>query len=288
MRKIAVVTDSNSGITQARAKEMGIYVIPMPFYINDELFFEEISLSQEEFYRKLEEDAEISTSQPSPGDVIDLWEKLLEEYEEVIYIPMSSGLSSSCEAATALSMDYDGKVQVINNQRISVTLDQSVRDAFYLAEQGKTAAQIKEILEAEKLEASIYITVDTLKYLKKGGRVTAAGAALGTVLNLKPVLQIQGEKLDAFAKVRGWKAAKRTMIKALENDLATRFAGKEKDMVLGVAYTGTDETEALLCEQELREKFPQYDVIRAPLALSVSCHIGPGALGVGCMKKVSE
>ncbi|MBO5461452.1 MAG: DegV family EDD domain-containing protein, partial [Ruminococcus sp.] len=154
MRKIAVVTDSNSGITQARAKEMGIYVIPMPFYINDELFFEEISLSQEEFYRKLEEDAEISTSQPSPGDVIDLWEKLLEEYEEVIYIPMSSGLSSSCEAATALSMDYDGKVQVINNQRISVTLDQSVRDAFYLAEQGKTAAQIKEILEAEKLEAS--------------------------------------------------------------------------------------------------------------------------------------
>lgn len=287
MSKIAVVTDSNSGITQESAKEMGVYVIPMPFYINGELFFEEITLSQEEFYKKLEEEAEISTSQPAPGDVLDLWEQLLEEYDEVVYIPMSSGLSSSCEAATALSMEYEGKVQVINNQRISVTLDQAVRDALKLIECGKTAAEIKEILEAEKLEASIYITVDTLKYLKKGGRVTAAGAALGTVLNLKPVLQIQGEKLDAFAKVRGFKAAKRTMIKALEEDLATRFAGKEDQMVLGVAYTGVDDTEAILCENELHEKFPQYEIIKAPLALSVSCHIGPGAVGVGCMKKVN-
>lgn len=287
MSKIAVVTDSNSGITQAQAKAMGVYVIPMPFYINEELFFEEITLSQEEFYEKLEEEAEISTSQPAPGDVLDLWDKLLEEYDEVVYLPMSSGLSSSCEAATALSMDFDGKVQVINNQRISVTLDQAVRDALLLAENGKTAAEIKKILEEEKLEASIYITVDTLKYLKKGGRVTAAGAALGTVLNIKPVLQIQGEKLDAFAKVRGFKAAKRTMIKALENDLATRFAGKEEQMVLGVAYTGTDDTEALACEKELHEKFPQYEIIKAPLSLSVSCHIGPGAIGVGCMKKVT-
>lgn len=286
MSKIAVVTDSNSGITQTQAKQMGVYVIPMPFYINKELFFEEITLSQEEFYKKLEEEAEISTSQPSPGDVMDLWDKLLEEYDEVIYIPMSSGLSSSCENATVFSEDYDGKVQVINNQRISVTLDQAVRDALWLAKNGKTAAEIKRILEKEKLEASIYITVDTLKYLKKGGRITAAGAALGTMLNIKPVLQIQGEKLDAFAKVRGFKAAKRTMFKALENDLNTRFAGKEDQMVLGVAYTGVDDTEALQCEQELHEKFPQYEILRAPLSLSISCHVGPGAIGVGCMKKV--
>lgn len=287
MSKIAVVTDSNSGITQEKAKEMGIHVIPMPFYINEELFFEEITLSQEEFYKKLEEDAEISTSQPSPGEVMDLWEKLLEEYDEVIYLPMSSGLSSSCETATALSMEYDGKVQVINNQRISVTLEQSIRDALYLAENGKTAVEIKEILEKEKLEASIYITVDTLKYLKKGGRVTAAGAALGAVSNIKPVLQIQGEKLDAFAKVRGFKAAKRTMLKALENDMNTRFAGKEDQMLLGIAYASVDESEVSLCEAELHERFPQCEIIKAPLSLSVSCHVGPGALGVACMKKVS-
>lgn len=287
MSKIAVVTDSNSGITQEKAKEMGIHVIPMPFYINEELFFEEITLSQEEFYKKLEEDAEISTSQPSPGEVMDLWEKLLEEYDELVYLPMSSGLSSSCETATALSMEYDGKVQVINNQRISVTLEQSIRDALYLAENGKTAVEIKEILEKEKLEASIYITVDTLKYLKKGGRVTAAGAALGAVLNIKPVLQIQGEKLDAFAKVRGFKAAKRTMLKALENDMNTRFAGKEDQMVIGIAYASVDEAEVSQCEADLREKFPQCEIIKAPLSLSVSCHVGPGALGVACMKKVS-
>lgn len=288
MSKIAVVTDSNSGITQAQAKELGVYVIPMPFYINEELFYEEITLSQEEFYKKLEEDAEISTSQPSPGDVMDLWEKLLEEYEEVIYLPMSSGLSSSCETAEALAMDYDGKVQVINNQRISVTLEQSVRDALWLAKNGKTALEIKKILEEEKLEASIYITVDTLKYLKKGGRVTVAGAALGTMLNIKPVLQIQGEKLDAFSKVRGFKSAKRAMFKALENDLNTRFLGKEDQIILGIAYTGVDDTEALKCEEELHEKFPQYEIIRAPLSLSISCHVGPGALGVGCMKKVNS
>lgn len=287
MSKIAVVTDSNSGITQGKAKEMGIYVIPMPFYINEELFFEEITLSQEDFYKKLEEDAEISTSQPSPGEVMELWEKLLEEYDELVYLPMSSGLSSSCETATALSMEYEGKVQVINNQRISVTLEQAVKDALYLAENGKTAAEIKEILENEKFEASIYITVDTLKYLKKGGRVTAAGAALGAVLNIKPVLQIQGEKLDAFAKVRGFKAAKRTMFKALENDINTRFAGKEDQMVIGIAYASIDEAEISQCEAELRERFPQCEIIKAPLSLSVSCHVGPGALGIACMKKVS-
>ncbi len=223
MSKVAIVTDSNSGITQARAKEMGITVLPMPFYINEELFFEDITLTQEKFYERLQEDADISTSQPSPGDVLDLWNGLLEEYDEIVHIPMSSGLSSSCETAASLAEDFDGKVCVVNNQRISVTQEQSVVDAMALRDVGKSAAEIKEVLEAEKFESTIYITVDTLKYLKKGGRITPAAAALGTVLNLKPVLQIQGEKLDAFAKVRGWKAAKKTMLNAIEADLKGRF-----------------------------------------------------------------
>ena len=203
MKKIAIMTDSNSGITQEKGKELGICVLPMPFFINEKLYFEDITLTQEEFYKYLEEDADISTSQPSPGDVMERWDQLLEEYDEVVHIPMSSGLSGSCETAMTLAQDYDGKVQVVNNQRISVTQEQSVYDAILLRDAGKDAAQIKEILEAEKFESTIYITVDTLKYLKKGGRITPAAAALGTVLNLKPVLQIQGEKLDAFAKVRG-------------------------------------------------------------------------------------
>ena len=211
MGKIAVVTDSNSGITQEKGKELGVHVIPMPFYIDGELFLEDITLTQEAFYEKLASDCEISTSQPAPGEVMEFWDKLLKEYDEIVHIPMSSGLSSTCETAIMLSKDYDGKVEVVNNQRISVTQKTSVLDAVRLAKAGKSALEIKESLEAEKLEASIYITVDTLKYLKKGGRITPAAAAIGTVLNLKPVLQIQGEKLDAFAKVRGWKQAKKTM-----------------------------------------------------------------------------
>ena len=210
MGKVAIVTDSNSGITQAEGKKMGIYVLPMPFYINEELFYEDITLTQEEFYEKLAGDADIKTSQPAPGDVMDMWDKALEEYDEVVHIPMSAGLSSSCETAIMLSQDYDGKVQVVNNQRISVTMRQSVLDAKMLAEQGKGAEEIKEILEKEKFESSIYIMVDTLEYLKKGGRITPAAAALGTLLKLKPVLQIQGEKLDAFAKARTVKQAKQS------------------------------------------------------------------------------
>ena len=204
MGTVAIVTDSNSGITQKEAAELGIRVISMPFYIDEELYYEDITLTQEEFYKKLENDSDISTSQPSPADVMELWEELLESYDEIIHIPMSSGLSSSCETAVMLSQDFEGKVHVIDNQRISVTQRQSVMDAIEMAEKGMDAAKIEEVLMREKLEASIYITVDTLKYLKKGGRVTPAAAALGTVLNLKPVLQIQGEKLDSFAKVRGW------------------------------------------------------------------------------------
>lgn len=286
MSKIAIVTDSNSGITQSDGKTMGITVLPMPFYINEELFWEDITLTQEEFYKKLEADADISTSQPAPGDVMDLWDGLLKEYDEIIHIPMSSGLSSSCETAISLAAEYDGKVQVVNNQRISVTQKQSVIDAMNLRDAGKSAAEIKAVLEAEKFESTIYITVDTLKYLKKGGRVTPAAAALGTVLNLKPVLQIQGEKLDAFAKVRGWKVAKKTMLKAIEDDLNGRFAGRDTDeLVLGMAYTG-NEAEAEEWKQEIHEKFPQFEIMASPLSLSVSCHIGPGALAVTCTKRV--
>lgn len=285
MGKIAIVTDSNSGITQAKGKEMGISVIPMPFFIDGELYLEDITLTQEEFYKKLEEDSDISTSQPAPGEVMSLWESLLEEYDEIVHIPMSSGLSSTCETAVALSANYSGRVQVVDDQRISVTQEQAVLDAMLLREEGKSASEIKEILEREKLESSIYITVDTLKYLKKGGRITPAAAALGTVLNLKPVLQIQGERLDAYAKVRGWKAAKRTMLDAVEKDIKGRFAGKEDKLVLGMAYTCSRE-EADAWKAEIHERFPQYEIMESPLSLSVSCHIGPGAMAVTCTKKV--
>ena len=285
MSRVAIVTDSNSGITQDRGKELGIFVLPMPFFIDGKLFLEDITLTQEEFYKKLGADSDISTSQPSPGNVMELWEEVLKEYDEIVCIPMSSGLSSTCSTATAIAAEYKGRVEVVDNQRISVTQEQSVYDAMKLRDEGKSAAEIKEVLEREKLQASIYITVDTLKYLKKGGRVTPAAAAIGTVLNLKPVLQIQGEKLDAFAKVRGWKAAKKTMLNAIEKDLNERFADVKDEMVLGVAYTCTKE-EAQVWKQEDMGRFPGYEIVEGPLSLSVACHIGPGAMAVTCMKRV--
>lgn len=285
MSKVAIVTDSNSGITQKRGRELGIYVLPMPFFIDGEIYYEDITLTQEQFYEKLRADSDISTSQPSPGNVIDLWDEILKEYDEIVCIPMSSGLSSTCSTAMTIAEDYDGRVQVVNNQRISVTQEQSVYDAMTLRSQKKSAAEIKAVLEKEKFMASIYITVDTLKYLKKGGRVTPAAAALGTVLNLKPVLQIQGEKLDAYAKVRGWKSAKKAMLGAIENDLNKRFADIKDKMMLGMAYTCSAE-EAAEWKAEIQDHFPEYDIIEAPLSLSIACHIGPGAMAVTCMKKV--
>ena len=285
MSKVAIVTDSNSGITQKRGEELGIYVLPMPFFIDGELYLEDITLSQEQFYEKLGADSEISTSQPSPGDVMDLWAQLLEDYDEIVCIPMSSGLSSTCETALSLAQDYDEKVQVVNNQRISVTQEQSVYDAIKLRDEGKSAAEIRQVLEKEKMQASIYITVDTLKYLKKGGRITPAAAAIGTVLNLKPVLQIQGEKLDAFAKVRGWKAAKKTMLNAIEKDLTDRFADVKDQMLLGMAYTCSKE-EADEWKNEIQTRFPDYELVEGSLSLSIACHIGPGAMAITCMKRV--
>lgn len=289
MGRIAIVTDSNSGITQQEGKELGISVLPMPFYINETLYFEEITLSQEEFYQKLEEEQDIKTSQPAPGDVTDLWDQLLKEYDEIVHIAMSSGLSSSCATAEMLAEDYHGKVQVVNNQRISVTQKRSVLDALELREEGKTAAQIKEVLEKEKFESGIYIMVDTLKHLKKGGRVTPAAAAVGTVLGIKPVLQIHGEKLDAYAKTRGVKTAKKKMIAAVRKELEERFPDGDygKHAYLEAAYTGNRE-EAEKWAAELQEAFPGMEFDMDPLSLSVACHIGYGALAVAWAHKYSD
>ena len=288
MSRVAVVSDSNSGIAQQEAKELGVYILPMPFFVNNETFFEDVDLTQEEFYNRLKEGCEISTSMPSIASVTELWDELLKEYDEIVHIPMSSGLSSSYETAAMLALDYDGKVFVVNNQRISVTQRQSVLDAKALAEKGYQASAIKEILEREKFESSIYIMVDTLAYLKKGGRITPAAAALGTLLRLKPVLQIQGEKLDAFAKARTVKQAKSMMIDAMKNDFTNRFDDPEgKNMYLEMAYTHDLEA-AEEFKKEVQAAFPGVEIVMNPLSLSVSCHIGPGALAVACSKKIPE
>ncbi len=286
MKKVAVVTDSNSGITQEEAKELGVYVLPMPFFINGESYLEGVTITQEEFYKKLAEDADISTSQPAPADITDLWDKVLEEYDELVCIPMSSGLSGTCSTSYSLSEDYEGRVEVVDNQRISVTQRQSVLDAMELIKRGLSAAEVKQKLLDMKKDSSIYITLETLKYLKKGGRITPAAAAIGTVLNLKPVLQIQGEKLDAYAKVRGKKAARRTMIEAIRKDLEGRFVHmvRERGVHIHIAYTGNYE-EAMDWKKEVLDNFSEItedDIIMDPLSLSVSCHIGAGALAIAC------
>lgn len=288
MSKVAIVTDSNSGITQSEAKEYGVTVMPMPFFINDQTYYEDIDLTQEDFYQKLSEDANISTSMPLVGNVTDTWDALLQDYDEIVHIPMSSGLSGSCETAIMLSQDYDGRVQVVNNQRISVTQRQSVLDAKELAEKGYSAEAIKEILEREKMESSIYIMVDTLYYLKKGGRITPAAAAIGTMLRLKPVLTIQGEKLDAFAKARTTSQGKTMMINAIKKDINERFGGmtEDKHIWLQIAYTH-DRAAAEQFRTEVEAEFPGYDIHIDPLSLSVACHIGPGSLALACCKKIN-
>ena len=285
--KVAIITDSNSGITQEEGKQLGIRIVPMPFMINGEEYLEDITLTQQEFYAKLGEGSDISTSQPSPESIMALWDEVLEEYDEIVHIPMSSGLSGSCQTAMMLAEDYDGKVEVVNNQRISVTQRQSALDAKELAAKGMYAAEIKEKLEGVKFDSSIYITLDTLKYLKKGGRITPAAAALGTLLRLKPVLTVQGEKLDAFAKARTMKQAKSIMVAAITKDLEERFADRTgKNVHLAVAHTDNQE-EADEFAKELRELFPATgEIVIAPLSLSVSCHIGPGSLAVACSKVI--
>jgi DegV family protein with EDD domain len=289
---VAVITDSNSGISQEEAKQYGIYVIPMPFYINEKLYLEDVTMSQKEFYEFLAQGVDVNTSQPAPAEVTDLWDKLLEEYDEIIHMPMSSGLSSTCETAMMLARDdaYEGKVFVVNNQRISVTQRQAALEAKKLADAGLSAAKIFNILTRTKLDSGIYITVDTMTYLKKGGRVTPAAAGIATILNIKPVLQIQGGKLDQYAKSRGMKSAKKEMINAVKKDITGRFAEYYKNgrIKLAMAYTGEKDA-ALEYLEELKPEFPDYDFtdfLINPLSLSVSCHIGPGALALACTRIV--
>lgn len=289
MSKVAIMTDSNSGITQAEGKELGIFVLPMPFIIDGETYYEDISLTQAEFYTRLKEDIDISTTQPTPGDTMDMWKEILKSFDEIVYIPMSSGLSGTCHTAMMLANDdeFEGKIFVVDNQRISVTMKQSVFDAKYMAEQGMSGKQIHDILMDMKMESSIYIMLDTLKYLKKGGRITPAAAALGTLLKLKPVLQIQGEKLDAFAKARTIANAKTIMINAIKSDIEHRFGNDINNVWIHMAHTDNEE-EIMKFKDEVLAAFPGYpeeNIIIDPLSLSVSCHIGPGALAVTATKK---
>ena len=286
--KIAAATDSNSGITQDQAKQLGVHVLPMPFIIDGQMYYEGVDLTHEEFFRRMEEGADITTSQPSPGEVTDFWDKLLEEYDAVVYIPMSSGLSGSCQTAMLLAEDYEGKVYVVNNQRISVTQMQSVLDARDLIKKGYAAAQIRNILEETKFDSSIYVTVTTLKYLKKGGRITPAAAMLGTLLQIKPVLTIHGEKLDAFSKARTLKQGKTIMMTALKKDLETRFHDPEaRHTWLEIAYTCSDEM-AQEFKETVAEIYPDANICIAPLSLSIACHIGPGCLAVACSGHLKE
>lgn len=281
--KIAILTDTNSGINPDQAAQYGIHLVSMPVIIDDETYFENESISQDEFFQRLREGACVSTSQPAPGVLMDCWEGLLERYDEIIYLPMSSGLSGSCQTAAMLAEEYDGSVHVVDNHRISVTLRQSVLEAKYLADQGKTAQEIVAYLEQDGLEASIYVAVNTLEYLKKSGRVTAAGAAVGTILNIKPVLQIQGGKLDAYKRARGMHQAMQMMIDGLKYDQAHRFAGKK--MVIRAAYSGDAEAGAIW-QAELQTAFPGMSIGLDPLPISISCHTGDGALGAGIMKDI--
>ena len=288
--KIAVVTDSNSGITQIQAKEMGITVLPMPFMIDGETYYEDITLTQEQFYQKLKDNSDISTSQPTPDSIMKMWDELLKEYDQIVHIPMSSGLSGSCSTAMMLAGEdeYEGKVFVVDNRRISVTQYQSVKDAQMLAAMGMDGAQIRKRLEETAADSVIFITVDTLKYLKKGGRITPAAAALGTLLRIKPVLIILGEKLDSFAKARTMKQAKTMMMNAIQKELDERLHDSGcKDCHLAIAHTDNEEA-ALEFQEEVKERFPDADVYMAPLSLSIACHIGPGSLAVTATRKMEE
>lgn len=282
--RTAIVTDTNSGITKEIAKELGIYVIHMPIIINDETFYEGDTISEEDFFTALSSDKQISTSQPSPGDVMDLWDQILDAgYDELVYIPMSSGLSNSCAAATGYAQDYEGKVQVVDNHRISVTMYESVLQARDMAKEGASAKEIKEFLEKDAYNSSIYLAVNTLEYLKKGGRVTPAAALLGAVLSIKPILTIQGEKLDSYAKSRGsMKKAEEKMIKAIQSDLEKRFADKDMSRLhIGAAGAGLSKKEQEEWVALLKKRFPDYDIFYSPLSASVSVHTGPGAVGIG-------
>ena len=283
-KKVAIVSDTNCGITLDEAKELGIYLITMPFCIDGEEYYEYKTMNHELFFEKLREGAEVSTSMPSPADLMDMWEEVLKEYDEIVHIPMSSGLSGSCFAAMGFADEYDGKVFVVDNKRISIIMKQSILEAKSMADRGVGAAEIKEYLEEDALNSSIYVAVDTLEYLKKSGRVTPAAAAIGSVLNIKPVLQIQGGKLDAYKKVRGMKQATKAMFEGIKSDMETRFAGK--DIIIRAAYSGNEEVQTFW-EEAIKEEFPDVTVKMDMLPISICCHTGEGAMGIGIMEKMA-
>ena len=286
--KVAVMTDENSGMLREDIDKLGIFMMPMPFFVNGELKYRTETFTHAQFYDELAKGAEVSTSQPSPGDVIDMWNSILGKgYDEIVYIPMTSGLSASCQSAKIFAEDFDGKVQVVDNHRISVTMEQSVMNAIEYVKEGMSAAEVKERLEKEAYDASIYITVENLEYLKRGGRVTAAGAAIGTILSIKPVLTIQGEKLDAFSKERGMKKARHCMVEAIKNDIDTRFKDlRDTDKLkLCISYSYVDDATLDSWCQEVSEALPGYELLVRPLSLSIGCHIGPGALAIAVCRK---
>ena len=283
-KKVAIVSDTNCGITLGEAKNLGIYLVTMPFFVDGEEYYEYKTMNHEMFFEKLRGGVDVSTSMPSPADLMDMWDELLKEYEEIVHIPMSSGLSGSCHAAAGFADDYDGKVIVVDNKRISVIMKQAVLEAKHLADKGMSASEIKDYLEKDALNASIYVAVDTLEYLKKSGRVTPAAAAIGSVLNIKPVLQIQGGKLDAYKKVRGMNQATKAMFEGIRGDMETRFAGK--DIVIRAAYSGGEEIKNAW-ETALKEEFPDMEIEIDPLPISICCHVGEGAMGIGIMEKMA-
>ncbi len=283
-KKVAIVSDTNCGITLDEAKELGIYLITMPFFVDGEEYFEYRTMNHQMFFEKLRAGAEVSTSMPSPADLFDTWENLLDEYDEVVYIPMSSGLSGSCYAAVGFAEDFDGKVQVVDNKRISVIMKQAVLEAKYMADKGMAAAEIKEYLEKDGLNSAVYVAVDTLEYLKKSGRVTPAAAAIGSVLNIKPVLQIQGGKLDAYKKVRGMNQAMKAMFEGIRAEMETRFLGKE--IVIRAAYSG-DETVRDNWANAIKKEFPDMEIVMDKLPISICCHTGEGAMGIGITEKMA-
>lgn len=287
---VAIMTDNQSGIFPEEGKKLGVYILRMPFFLDGKQYYENETITAQEFFDRMEHnpDMEFSTSMPPAGEVLSMWKEALKTHDEVVYIPMSSGLSSSCETATLLAQQFDGKVQVVNNQRISLTQRQSVYDAMTLRDQGKSAKEIKDILEAEKFNSSIYIMVGSLDYLKRGGRVTPAATLLGGLLRIRPILQIQGEKLDAFAKARSLKAAKKIMFDALHKDLDGRFKPfvDKKEMEVYISYTHGQPEQVKQWFEEVKTEFSDFNVTQDPLSLSISCHTGPGCLGIGCARKV--
>lgn len=284
MKKTGILTDSHSGITQEEAKKLGIYVLPMPFYINDQCHYEGKDISREEFIELLKNDENVSTSQPSPEAVMNLWDEILKEYEELVYIPISSGLSGSCSTAMAMAQndDYEGKVFVVDNGRVSTPMKQSVLDAIELLNEGCSAKEIKNRLEDAKGKMGIFVAVDDLKYLKKGGRISSSVALVGGMLKVKPILKFDIGTLDSFKNCRGLIKAKTVMIEEVKRIVTTDYAGDfEKGNVHILAASSADEEETKKWVNEIQEAFPGIKVLWDYLPMGITCHIGPGGLGIG-------